>query len=247
MKFGERLKKLRENYALSGYKLGILTNRPRQFISNIENGHRPPPDSFLKSLAEVELLQVDYDELKAWALEDKYTRAQIDLARKNFCNDDNIKQTRIPLIKECPFGKLFKDHAVNDNYIVDWITTRCNVSENAFAIQISDNTMAPKIEPGDIAIIEPVKADELKNNYIYIFQNLNNDILARIVQVMRKSVSLYSINHNDFHFENYDISKHYLLGQAIEIIKSNLYISEVEIESLKKRLIKTNLLDINSR
>jgi len=162
MRFGEKLRKLRQKYSISGYRLGILTGRPRQFISNIENGHRPPPDHFLKSLAQVELLQVAYDELKAWALEDKYTRAQINLARQNFSDEDNHCGFRVPLISQMPVKQLFEDNFIIQNYITDWVASNCQPSDKAFAARVTDNGMTPKT----INIIQTFQDSEKIMSYI---------------------------------------------------------------------------------
>lgn len=230
MKFGDRLKKLREAHSISGYRLGILTNRPRQFISNIENGHRPPPDSFLYNLAEVESLNIAYDELKAWALEDKYTRAQIKLARNNF--DD----TKVSTVNQIP---LLSTDLIEDIYHIDKNLAERNIfsvnmhSELAFAVTISDNAMAPKLEEGDTVIVEPVKPDELKKYYIYVFLNSDNDCIVRIVDIVKDKIILHTINSIGKTSEEYNSKNYKLLGQAVESIKTNLFVSKNELKALK--------------
>lgn len=240
MKFGDRLKKLRETHAISGYRLGVLTNRPRQFISNIENGHRPPPDSFLYNLAEVESLHIGYDELKAWALEDKYTRAQIKLARNNFVDNVGNSSIEIPLLPtefiEIPLlpTEFIQDpFKVDRNDAIKLIVSNDVHSERAFAVNISGKAMAPKLESGDVVIVEPVEISQLKSLYIYIFLDSNNDCIARIVDIVKGQIKLYSLNSENFPNEIFNEKDYRLLGQAVETFKTNLFISKSDFEKLK--------------
>lgn len=235
MRFGEKLKKLRQKHSISGYKLGMLTNRPRQFISNIENGHRPPPDQFLKSLADVSILEITYDELKAWALEDKYTRAQISLARKSV--DDQIVgdlDLKVPLLNNVPIKQIYKNDMIVQDFIVDWVSTNTNCTDKTFAVSISDDGLSPKIETGDIIVVEPVSFEEVKNNSIYIFQDLNNNYIARIINKEDKFVYLYPLNNNNYEPINFGLGQLYIVGKALEAIKTKLFISDVDFKDLKE-------------
>lgn len=237
MKFGERLKKLREQHSISGYKLGILTERPRQFVSNIENGHRPPPDDFLKKLSEVDVLEITYDELKAWALEDKYTRAQIDLARKNFLSLSCSSEFGVPVVQNLNLNSLTDNSSIDQNLIVDWVYYKNNVSNKALGIIISDNALYPKIETGDTVVIERIDGSKtLKNNHIYIFQTPKNNFCARILHSNKSKKYLYPLTFKGYSIEDLDTTKLLLVGIPIKIIKSsNFYITEDEIRSISQK------------
>lgn len=230
MKFGDRLKKLRETHSISGYRLGVLTNRPRQFISNIENGHRPPPDSFLNNLADVESLHIGYDELKAWALEDKYTRAQIKLARNNFVDNIGNSVIQIPLLSTDLINDVFN---VDKSLASKFIVSNDVHSERAFAVNITERGLAPKLESGDVVIVEPVEVVQLKNNYIYVFLDSNNECIARIVEIVKGQIKLYSLNSEKFSNVIFNEKNHKLLGQAVESFKTNLFVSKIDLENLK--------------
>lgn len=234
MRFGEKLKKLRQKHSISGYKLGILTKRPRQFISNIENGHRPPPDDFLKSLAGVDIFNISYDELKAWALEDKYTKAQIELARKNFQEYASNTGRRIPLIQHLPIEKLFDEDMTIQNYAIEWVLSNNKHSEKAFAVKVSDNGMSPIIELNDIVIIEPVQKEDVQNNHIYIFQSAKPHFLARTVERNGNEIIIYPLNYKEFSHGTLDFQDYFLLGEIIEVLKTNLNVSEKTLKDIKR-------------
>lgn len=228
MRFGERLRQLRQKHSLSGYKLGILTDRPRQFISNIENGHRPPPDVFLLKLAQIEILNVSYDELKAWALEDKYTHSQVKLARDNYEIDNNDQCFKIPLITNC-----LDEDIINTR---NWVYTNQKVSIDSFAVKISDNGMAPKIEQTDIIIIEPVhKQQKIQSNSIYIIKDQSNSFISRIISSHQNKFLLIPINYKQYKPETYDKNSHEIMGKPLEVIKyNNFTVTDFELEALKE-------------
>ena len=58
-------------------------------------------------------------------------------------------------------------------------------------------------------------------------------MIARIIEIVKGQIKLYSLNSEEFSNDILNEKNHKLLGQAVESIKTNLFVSKIDLENLK--------------
>jgi len=88
----------------------------------------------------------------------------------------NAKLVDLPLISQVPAGKLAT--AFHPDYVDDYITVADVKDPQAFALNVKGNSMAPKIEDGDVVIVSP--RQEVNSGDICVVRVSGEDTLKKI-------------------------------------------------------------------
>lgn len=175
--FGDLVASYRGKKRWTQEKLAAKAGTSPRTISNIETGKRPDMGSRLFRKL-IELLDIP------WAEIPKVIPQEKPVLRHENCNE--VKQAAgaydiltclIPIIdtSECGKSVKFTDEGYLLEYAGDYeiaVTT----DKNAFYARAGDNSMSPKIEPGDLVLVEPNAEIESGN---IVFARTGQDVFIR--------------------------------------------------------------------
>ncbi len=195
---GAKLRKLREKLRLSCKDFAARLGRTRSYISGVENGHYPLSPKLIKRIetifgidAYALLADVSFvgNEEEASETNIKQASASAD------CTDDGESIRRIPIIGETEAGlpSLICDAEIvvpNRNFETVAITNFH--SEKLFALRVRGYSMAPRVLPGDIAVLSQNRKPA--SNTMCVAVNIENESTLKIYEEAESCVVLRPIN-----------------------------------------------------
>ena len=87
-----------------------------------------------------------------------------------------VKLVNLPLISAVPAGKVAT--LFHPDYVDDYVTVDGVKDPQAFALKVKGNSMAPRIEDGDVVVVSP--QEEVRNGDICVVRVDGEDTLKRV-------------------------------------------------------------------
>ena len=87
-----------------------------------------------------------------------------------------VKLVELPLISAVPAGKVAT--LFHPDYVDDYVTVDGVKDPQAFALKVKGNSMAPRIEDGDVVVVSP--QEEVRNGDICVVRVDGEDTLKRV-------------------------------------------------------------------
>lgn len=198
IEFGNRIKKLRIENGLTQEELGKKLNVGKSTIANYESGYSEPEGEKISKLASIFNVSIDY----------LLGNNSEDLTSNIYINTYIAKQ-----------GSLIKKE--NSGYFIFDFNKNTILSKNKeyFAYQSKDDSMAPLLGEGDIAIIEKTNKYENGNTCLISLDNIT--IFIRKILDFQDYIELHTafpyaqpikIMKNEFEKRNFTI-----LGKVIKV------------------------------
>ena len=113
--------------------------------------------------------------------------------------------------------------ATAQDYIIDYVPTvirNDDIAARSIAIKVSGDSMYPKIEDGDIIIVQ--KQDTVDNRQIAVVLIDGEDALVKKIRMSKDCVELISINpeYKPRKFEKEEMNRLKILGLVTQVIKT---------------------------
>lgn len=179
-------KKLFKDYRTTANAFAKNYNMPG--LSATMNKLKNDPDAGVhpETIAKIEkALKIKIDDSKS---EITYVRA----SEAQYLNRE-IKLYEYPIISQISLGSVMV--LLKKENIVDYITLPYDRKENCFAVFVKDDSMSPRIDPGDIVLIDMDL--ELKNDNIIVALLKNGkQIIRHYKEVSPEIILLHSDNPN---------------------------------------------------
>ena len=183
-KFANILKKILEQYNNQN-EFAHNSHIGRAYISRILNMHlsTPPKPSTLQGIADASKGITTYDELMGIC-------GYIDVI-DNFFEDSLHQQgNSLPVVDNIVFEN--NSFMANHNGQFINLDTYLNSSKEYFAYKVSDNSMLPLLDIGDIAII--CKQSYYENGKTYLLMINDNTVCIRKILEINNNIELHSMN-----------------------------------------------------
>lgn len=173
---GDRIRNARENKELDQGRLAARVDVATRTLQRWEKGEQVPDSNYLLRLARATGVRAEWLLLGTGEM---YPAPPpkgkiIPLHREHLLH--NVHLVEIPLLSTVPAGKtaaLFHPEHVERYVTVD------NVKDpTAFALVVKGNSMAPRIEDGDIVVVSPQQ--EARNGDICVVRVSEEDVLKRV-------------------------------------------------------------------
>ena len=209
MTLGKRIKDLRIKAGLTQEQLAIkIGYSTKTSISKIENDVLDINQSTIVALARA--LNTTPSIIMGW--EEKEAIKPLDIT--------SLEGLRIvPLYESVSagFGTTAQD------YIIDYVPTvirNDDIAARSIAIKVSGDSMYPKIEDGDIIIVQ--KQDTVDNGQIAVVLIDSEDALGKKIRIPKDCVELISINpeYKPRKFEKEEMNRLKILGLVKQVIKT---------------------------
>ena len=209
MTLGKRIKDLRIKAGLTQEQLAIkIGYSTKTSISKIENDVLDINQSTIVALARA--LNTTPSIIMGW--EEKEAIKPLDIT--------SLEGLRIvPLYESVSagFGTTAQD------YIIDYVPTvirNDDIAARSIAIKVSGDSMYPKIEDGDIIIVQ--KQDTVDNGQIAVVLIDSEDALVKKIRISKDGVELISINpeYKPRKFEKEEMNRLKILGLVKQVIKT---------------------------
>ena len=209
MSLGKRIKDLRIKAGLTQEQLAIkIGYSTKTSISKIENDVLDINQSTIVALARA--LNTTPSIIMGW--EEKEAIKPLDIT--------SLEGLRIvPLYESVSagFGTTAQD------YIIDYVPTvirNDDIAARSIAIKVSGDSMYPKIEDGDIIIVQ--KQDTVDNGQIAVVLIDSEDALVKKIRISKDCVELISINpeYKPRKFEKEEMNRLKILGLVKQVIKT---------------------------
>lgn len=208
MSLGKRIKDLRIKAGLTQEQLAIkIGYSTKTSISKIENDVLDINQSTIVALARA--LNTTPSIIMGW--EEKETIKPL--------NIKSLEGLRIlPLYESVSAGF----GATAQDYIIDYVPTvirNDDIAARSIAIKVSGDSMYPKIEDGDIIIVQ--KQDTVDNGQIAVVLIDGEDALVKKIRMSKDCVELISINpeYKPRKFEKEEMNRLKILGLVKQVIK----------------------------
>ena len=209
MTLGKRIKELRIKAGLTQEQLAIkIGYSTKTSISKIENDVLDINQSTIAALARA--LNTTPSIIMGW--EEKETIKPL--------NIKSLEGLRIvPLYESVSAGF----GATAQDYIIDYVPTvirNDDIAARSIAIKVSGDSMYPKIEDGDIIIVQ--KQDTVDNRQIAVVLIDGEDALVKKIRMSKDCVELISINpeYKPRKFEKEEMNRLKILGLVTQVIKT---------------------------
>lgn len=209
MSLGKRIKDLRIKAGLTQEQLAIkIGYSTKTSISKIENDVLDINQSTIVALARA--LNTTPSIIMGW--EEKETIKPL--------NIKSLEGLRIvPLYESVSAGF----GATAQDYIIDYVPTvirNDDIAARSIAIKVSGDSMYPKIEDGDIIIVQ--KQDTVDNRQIAVVLIDGEDALVKKIRMSKDCVELISINpeYKPRKFEKEEMNRLKILGLVTQVIKT---------------------------
>lgn len=177
-KLGENIRQLRMEHKLRGEDLGNLFNVTKTAVSNWESGKRTPDPDTIMRLANYFEVSVDF----LLGLND---------IRCIACECSGIK---IPVLGKVVAG--IPIEAITD--IIDWeeITDEMAKKGSYFALQVTGQSMEPRMQEGDVVIVK--RQPDIESGETAIILVNGQDATIKKVQKHPNGIMLVASNHDVF-------------------------------------------------
>lgn len=209
MTLGKRIKELRIKAGLTQEQLALkIGYSTKTSISKIENDVLDINQSTIVALARA--LNTTPSIIMGW--EEKETIKPL--------NIKSLEGLRIvPLYESVSAGF----GATAQDYIIDYVPTvirNDDIAARSIAIKVSGDSMYPKIEDGDIIIVQ--KQDTVDNRQIAVVLIDGEDALVKKIRMSKDCVELISINpeYKPRKFEKEEMNRLKILGLVTQVIKT---------------------------
>lgn len=177
MDVGKRLKELREEMGMSQAEIAKKMGVARTTYLKWENGENKPSRK-LNQLSQLFNVSVDY----------LLCRSDI---RKINLKDNFTNQIKIPLLNEIGGNKNWQDLAKNTQAYEE-ITPELAATGDFFALKVSEDTMSPKLERGDIVIVK--KQHEIDSDDVAVVQIKHKAATIQKIKKVSGGIILYGYN-----------------------------------------------------
>lgn len=207
MTIGERIRQCRINKGLTQLELAEkLGYRSKSSIAHIENG-RDIPRSMVVTLADI--LDTTPSYLMGW--EEKKEESNVAAVYEN-------STYYIPLFEDVSAG--FGGYA--DNKILEYVPVFIDSpthSHELFAVRVRGDSMYPKIEDGDVIIVQ--KTESVDSGAIAVVMIDGEETVVKKFEYNKKRADLISINpeYKDRVFEGEEMKRLRVVGRVFRIIK----------------------------
>lgn len=209
MTLGKRIKELRIKAGLTQEQLALkIGYSTKTSISKIENDVLDINQSTIVALARA--LNTTPSIIMGW--EEKEAIKPLDITL--------LEGLRIvPLYESVSAGF----GATAQDYIIDYVPTvirNDDIAARSIAIKVSGDSMYPKIEDGDIIIVQ--KQDTVDNRQIAVVLIDGEDALVKKIRMSKDCVELISINpeYKPRKFEKEEMNRLKILGLVTQVIKT---------------------------
>jgi repressor LexA len=172
---GERLREARENKELDQATLAQKTGIATRTLQRWEKGEQIPDGVAITRIAKTTavqpswLLTGDGEMYAVPARPDNVYPLPGSLRR-------GVHLVDLPLISSVPAGKVAT--MFHPDYVDDYVTTDDVKDPGAFALRVKGNSMAPRIEDGDVVIVSPQQ--EARNGDICVVRVEGEDTLKKV-------------------------------------------------------------------
>jgi len=211
---GDRIRLARENKNLDQKNLARKIDVAARTLQRWEKGEQVPDSNYLLRLAKCTSARPE------WLLtgeNEMYQSLQFQRKIIPFNKDAHLHKTNlmeIPLLSSVPAGRTAL--MFQPEYIERYVTVDNVRDKNAFALIVKGNSMAPKIENGDIVVVSPQL--EARSGDICVVRVNDEDVLKK-VKIDDKYIHLIPLNPS---FDPLTVRKRDItfIGKVIKIIKN---------------------------
>ncbi len=172
---GERLREARENKELDqatlAEKIGVATRTLQRW----EKGEQVPDGVTITRIARATAVQ------PSWLLTGEGEMYPVPSRPDNVyplpgSSRRGVRLVEVPLVSSVPAGKVAT--MFHPDYVDDYVTINDVKDPGAFALRVKGNSMAPRIEDGDVVIVSPHQ--EPRNGDICVVRVEGEDTLKKV-------------------------------------------------------------------
>jgi repressor LexA len=172
---GERLREARENKELDQATLAQKTGIATRTLQRWEKGEQVPDGVAIMKIAKITAVQ------PSWLLTGDGEMYTLPARPDNvYPLPGSLRRgahlVDLPLISSVPAGKVAT--MFHPDYVDDYVTTDDVKDPGAFALRVKGNSMAPRIEDGDVVIVSPQQ--EARNGDICVVRVEGEDTLKKV-------------------------------------------------------------------
>ena len=172
---GERLRSARENKGMDqatlAQKIGIVTRTLQRW----EKGEQVPDGILITKIARTTNVQASWLLTGDGEMYVQPSRPE-NIFPLNTASNRRVKLVELPLVSAVPAGKVAT--MFHPDYVDDYVTVDNIKDPGAFALKVKGNSMAPRIEDGDVVIVSPQQ--EAHNGDICVVRVDGEDTLKKV-------------------------------------------------------------------
>ena len=211
---GARIREARENKELDQHTVATKVDVATRTLQRWEKGEQVPNSNYLMRLAKH--LGVRPEWLLTGAGE-MYQQSSTNKKILPFQKPNSLEKIlliEIPLLSSVPAGQTTP--MFHPDYVESYVTIDNINDPNAFALIVKGESMAPKIEDGDIVVVSPKQ--DIRNGDICVIRVNDEDVLKK-VKFNETNIHLIPLNKN---FEPVTVRKKDItfIWKVVKVIKN---------------------------
>lgn len=172
---GDRIREAREtkdlDQATLADKIGVVTRTLQRW----EKGEQVPDGVSITKIAKATNVQPNWLLTGGGEMYGTPSRPE-NVFPLNAASRRRVKLVDLPLISAVPAGKVAT--MFHPDYVDDYVTVDDIKDPQAFALKVKGNSMAPRIEDGDIVVVSP--KEEVRNGDICVVRVNDEDTLKKV-------------------------------------------------------------------